>query len=75
MPDNKKSVILRIWNFYVSGFKNMSNWGKQVWIIILIKLFIMFIILKLFFFPNFLKTNETDKERSGYVLDVLTKSK
>jgi hypothetical protein len=54
----------------------MSGWGRQVWLIILIKLFIMFAILKGFFFPNFLKTNfETDQERSDYVLEILTEPK
>ncbi|MCG6186591.1 DUF4492 domain-containing protein [Maribellus maritimus] len=73
---NRQNILLRIWKFYISGFKNMSNWGRQVWLIILIKLFIMFVILRIFFFPDFLKSNfETDKERSEHVLDVLTKSK
>ena len=65
--------IARIWNFYFEGFKNMSKWGRQVWIIILIKLFIMFVVLKIFFFPNFLQSNfDTDEERSQHVLEVLT---
>jgi hypothetical protein len=39
-------------------------------------LFIMFVILKIFFFPDFLKKNfDTDKERSEHVLDVLTETK
>lgn len=47
--------------------------GKKLWIIILIKLFVMFAVLKLFFFENFLKSNfDTDKERSEYVIDQLT---
>ena len=54
----------------------MNKWGKQVWLIILVKLFIMFIILKIFFFPNFLKQNfETDEQRSQYILENLTESK
>ena len=53
----------------------MSSWGKKVWIIILIKLFIMFVVLKIFFFPNILKKNyEDDKQRSEYVLDRLINS-
>lgn len=51
------------------------TWGKQIWAIILIKLFIMFAVLKLFFFPDFLKTNfKSDKERSDYVIEQLTTS-
>jgi len=50
--------------------------GKKLWIIILIKLFIMFAILKLFFFPDLLKERfDNDKERSDYVLEQLSKSR
>lgn len=70
---NQKNIFSKIWHFYFDGFKNMNRWGRQVWIVILVKLFIMFAILKIFFFPNFLNTNfETDKERSEHVLENLT---
>ncbi|GHT28261.1 DUF4492 domain-containing protein [Bacteroidia bacterium] len=59
---------------YVEGFKNLS-WGKPLWIIILIKLFIMFAILRVFFFPNFLSSHfDTAKEKSEYVSSELTKN-
>jgi hypothetical protein len=52
----------------------MSWWGRRVWFIIIIKLFIMFLILRLFFFHDFLASKfESDKDRSMYVLDQLTK--
>jgi len=48
--------------------------GKKLWVIILIKLFIIFVILKLFFFPDLLKKNfSSDKERGEYVLENLSK--
>jgi hypothetical protein len=69
------NIAKRIFNFYFEGFKNMT-WGKSVWLIILIKLFIFFFILKIFFFPNILKKNfNSDKERSAYVLENITNSK
>lgn len=68
----KSNVINRAFRFYYNGFASMT-WGRQLWLIILIKLFIMFAVLKLFFFPDFLKTNfETDAERSNYVIERLT---
>ncbi|MCK4919649.1 MAG: DUF4492 domain-containing protein [Bacteroidales bacterium] len=71
---NKSNIFNRIFRFYLEGFKNLSGWGKQVWLIIIIKLFIMFFILKVFFFPDILKRNfDTDTERGEYVLDQLTK--
>lgn len=64
--------LKRIFNFYYQGFKGMTV-GKSLWLIIIIKLVIFFIILKIFFFPNFLKTNfRTDEERSNYVIEKLT---
>ena len=59
---------------YVDGFKNLT-WGKPLWIIILVKLFIMFAILKVFFFPDLLNSRfQTEKEKSEYVLKELTKN-
>jgi hypothetical protein len=47
--------------------------GKTLWKIIFIKLIIMFAVLKLFFFPDFLKTNfSTDQQRADHVIDQLT---
>ncbi|MFA5327247.1 MAG: DUF4492 domain-containing protein [Prolixibacteraceae bacterium] len=63
----------RIYKFYLDGFANLPHWGKQVWLVILIKLFIMFAILRIFFFPDFLNTNfKNDAERSNHVLENLT---
>jgi hypothetical protein len=54
----------------------MSSWGRNVWIIIIIKLFIMFAILKIFFFPDFLKKKyDNDSDRSNYVMEQLTNSR
>jgi hypothetical protein len=70
------SVMNRLFRFYYEGFRSMSWWGKRVWIIILIKLFVIFLILKIFFFQDFLqKKYNTDEEKSRYVLDQLINSK
>ncbi|HOF21240.1 MAG TPA: DUF4492 domain-containing protein, partial [Bacteroidales bacterium] len=37
-----RGPIGKIFRFYYDGFKNMSSWGRKVWLIILIKLFIIF---------------------------------
>ncbi len=66
-------LLRKVYRFYTEGFTSMPKWGKHVWLVILIKLFIMFAILKIFFFPNFLKTNfKTDTDRSNHVLENLT---
>ncbi len=61
-----KYSITNIWHFYLEGFRSMT-WGRVLWFIILIKLFILFFILRLFFFPDFLKTATTDVEKDEYV--------
>lgn len=66
------NLAVRIFRFYRDGFREMTL-GKTLWTIILIKLFIMFAILRIFFFPNFLRTNfETPEERADYVGKELT---
>lgn len=41
--------------------------GKTLWLVILIKLFIIFAILKIFFFPNTLKQNAPKGQEAYYV--------
>ncbi|MFA5502146.1 MAG: DUF4492 domain-containing protein [Sulfurovaceae bacterium] len=61
-------------SLYIDGFKNMRV-GKELWVLIALKLLILFGIMKLFFFPNYLKTEyENDTQRSMHVLEQLTKS-
>jgi len=65
----------RIVQFYINGFKEMTL-GRTLWAIILIKLFILFFVLKLFFFPNLLKENfSNDKDRGEHVIENFIKSK
>jgi len=64
-----KSVVM----LYVDGFRNMKV-GKKLWLLIAIKLFVMFAVLKVFFFPNFLKENfSSDEARAEYILNTMTK--
>ena len=51
----------RIVSFYAEGFRNMTL-GRTLWCIILIKLFIMFAVLKAFFFPSYLQGEEREKQ-------------
>ena len=65
-------MLKRIFNFYLDGFKNMSVSNRKLWVIIIIKLFIMFAVLKIFFFPDFLNSKfDTDKEKSDHVIEQL----
>jgi hypothetical protein len=65
-------MIKRIFTFYYEGFKSMTL-GKYLWLIILIKLFVMFVILKIFFFKDFLGEKfDSDADKSNYVIEQLT---
>ncbi len=69
----RKNIFVKIFRFYYEGFKSMTV-GKRLWLIIIIKLFIMFAILKLFFFKDFLDEKfESDDEKADYVIEQLTK--
>jgi hypothetical protein len=58
--------------FYYEGFRAMTV-GKILWVIILVKLAVMFLILRPIFFPNFLKSKfENDDARVEYVTRELT---
>jgi uncharacterized membrane protein len=68
----KASILSRIYHFYLDGFRSMTL-GKTLWLIIFIKLFIMFFVLKLFFFKDHLSQNtQNEHEKPAFVLDHLT---
>ena len=66
----KESFLYRVFDLYYDGFRSMRL-GKTLWAIILIKLFVIFIVLKIFFFPNFLKQH-AEGDEAGYVATELT---
>ena len=51
--------------FYIEGFRNMT-WGRPLWIVIFLKLFILFFVLRLFFFKPVL-SGKTESENSAFV--------
>jgi Domain of unknown function (DUF4492) len=64
-----KGSIVR---FYLDGFRSMTV-GKTLWRVILIKLFVIFVLLKVFFFSDYLQANFTDDgQRINHVLEQLT---
>ena len=66
----KQPFLIRVYHFYLEGFREMTL-GKTLWLIILIKLFIMFFVLKLFFFPSFLGRFNSKSEKEQHVSDEL----
>ncbi len=66
--------IQRVISLYYNGFREMTL-GKTLWKIVFIKLIVMFAVLKLFFFPNYLKTQyDTDQQRADHVINQITQT-
>ena len=67
-----KTCPAKIFNFYANGFRQMTV-GRTLWLIILLKLIIMFAILKIFLFPDFLGGKcKTDEDKANYVRSELS---
>ena len=65
-------MLKTIYHFYRDGFRNMKL-GKRLWLLIAVKLFILFAVVKYFFFPNILEEKfNNDAQRSEYILQQLT---
>ena len=62
----KRGFIYRVFDLYYDGFRSMTL-GKTLWLVILIKFFIMFFVLKLFFFPNFIKEHSKGGDDAKFV--------
>ena len=68
-----KKYIKNISSLYIDGFRNMKL-GKSLWLVIAIKLLIMFGILKVFIFNESLNSKfESDKAKADFVISNLTK--
>ena len=70
--NRKMGIFHKIWDLYYDGFRNMTV-GKSLWVLIIVKLFIFFVVIKWLFFPNILKENySSDEERAEAVRTELT---
>jgi hypothetical protein len=57
-------------HLYYDGFRNMTL-GRTLWAVILIKLFIIFAVLKVFFFPNFISQHAEEGDEADFVATEL----
>lgn len=65
-----KQTMTAVWHFYRDGFRNMT-WGRPLIWLILLKVFILFAILRVFFFKPALSGLD-DQERSRVVGERIT---
>lgn len=67
------SVLRSLVKFYVDGFRSLSGWARTLWIIIILKIFILFFVFKLFFFRDTLENKfGSDEERVEHVIEQIT---
>ena len=66
-----RKVLVSIWRFYVDGFRNMT-WGRPLWVLIFLKVIVLFLVLRMFFFEPVL-SGKTDAEKSDHVGKELVK--
>jgi len=56
----------------VDGFKHLT-WGRTLWVVIIIKLIIIFFVLKLFFFPDFIGEHAQKGHEDEFVSSKILK--
>ena len=67
-----KGFLHKVFDLYYDGFRQMTL-GRTLWAVILIKLFIIFVVLKLFFFPNYIKEHANKGEEADFVATEVLK--
>ncbi len=68
-----RKTIIAVWNFYVEGFRSMT-WGRQLWFLILLKIIILFVLLRGFFFRPTL-AGKSEEQKIEYVGEQLLNKK
>ena len=68
----KTGFLHKVFDLYYDGFRSMTL-GRTLWLIILIKVFVIFVVLKLFFFPNHIKEHAAAGEEPDYVAGEMLK--
>ena len=61
----KDSFLYKAFHLYYDGFRSMKL-GRTLWAIIIVKLIVIFVVLKVFFFPDFLHEH-ANGDKPGYV--------
>ncbi len=64
--------IRKVWELYRDGFRNMT-WGRPLWGLIILKVVILFLLLRMFFFKPAMH-GMTDEQKSEQVGNHLIES-
>ena len=64
--NRKQGLLFKVFHLYYDGFKAMTI-GKTLWTVILIKLAIIFLVLKIFFFPNYIDSKAKNQDKTDFI--------
>ena len=67
---SKQGFWHQAFHLYYDGFRSMTL-GRTLWAIIILKLIIIFAVLKLFFFPDFLSQHAEEGQEAEFVASEL----
>jgi uncharacterized membrane protein len=68
----QKKIRFNWFTMFWDGFTGMSRLGRTLWLIVIVKLIVMFAILRPIFFPDFLKKQvEDESQKAEYVREQL----
>ena len=62
----KDSFVYKAFDLYYDGFRSMTI-GRTLWAIIFVKLIVIFLVLKLFFFPNYIGQHAEEGQEADFV--------
>lgn len=63
---NNVNILYKVWRFYSEGFRQMTV-GKTLWVLIIVKLIVIFVILKWIFFPDYVGMNSEQGKEAEFV--------
>ena len=66
------NLFSRVVDLYVDGFRHMTI-GRTLWAVIIVKLIIIFGVLKLFSFPNYIGTHAEKGQEADFVAGEVMK--
>ena len=64
-----KRAIVAIYDFYVEGFRNMTR-GRQLWWVIMLKVILLFAVLRVFFFKPVL-AGKSEEQKIEHISNEL----
>ncbi len=70
MANTIAKALSSVWRFYMDGFRNMT-WGRPLWLLIILKIIILFGVLRVFFFKPAM-AGKSEEEKSEIVGASLT---